>query len=197
MDWWDNSLLSIRINYFVFCRNYLSSEAKMLEYQGKPQACNCLKGWEILSFMFHSVAKQTNAQETEAQVKCLSPLPSKISWHLRWEGTGWKEVPVAHSFKRIWQFLIWRECVLHLTWKVLMTHCPNYLLLSGRVESTTQFRVTYFCLSWDYQSLLTGHHIKAACKYKLQSGLTRSWSTANFLLNSPHHCFRQAMLPWK
>ena len=44
MDRWDNSLLSIRINYFVFYRNYLSSEAKMLEYQGKPQARNCLKG---------------------------------------------------------------------------------------------------------------------------------------------------------
>lgn len=61
-----------------------------------------------------------------------------------------------------------------------MTQYPNYPLLSGRAESTTQFWVTYFCLPRYYQSPLTGHHIKSTCRYKLQSHLMRPLSSANF-----------------
>lgn len=75
---------------------------------------------------------------------------------------------------------LFREWALELTWKVLMTHRPNYLLLSGQAESTTQFRVTSFCLSFYYRSPLAGLHIKSTCKNKLLSHLMRPLSRANF-----------------
>ena len=101
MDGWGNLLLRLRISYFGFCKNYLGSEAKMLECQGKPQTLDFLKGEAVLSFMFYSVAKQTDGQETKKQGKHLTTQPSKVSWHFQREGIGWEEVPTAHSFKQI------------------------------------------------------------------------------------------------